>query len=116
MKIDLAPYPKPRMTRSDRWKKRPTVLKYWEWKSSMQKFGINFDSGQVDVIFFVPMPKSWTKSKRLAHDGKPHKSRPDIDNFLKALFDAVCDEDSHIHTVHAKKVWSTKGMIELNNM
>lgn len=102
------------MTRSDKWKKRPVVLKYWEWKSSLQNYGINFDSGQVDVIFFVPMPKSWTIKKKKKMNGKPHQSRPDIDNFLKALFDAVCDEDSHIHTVCAKKVWSDKGMIQLN--
>lgn len=101
------------MTQSDKWKKRPIVVKYWNWKSSLQKYGINFDSGRVDVIFFVPMPKSWSKKKFLEMDGKPHQSRPDIDNYLKALFDAVCSEDSHIHTVTAKKVWSTKGMIEL---
>ena len=69
MKIELAPYPKPRMTQSDKWKKRPVVVKYWNWKSSLQKYGINFDSGQVDVIFFVPMPKSWTKKKCLEMDG-----------------------------------------------
>jgi len=114
MRIELAPFLKPRMTQSDKWKKRPVVVKYWNWKSSFQEYGINFDSGQVDVIFFVPMPKSWTKKKCLEMDGKPHQSRPDIDNYLKALFDAVCSEDSHIHTVTAKKVWSTKGMIELN--
>lgn len=114
MKIELAPFPKPRMTQSDKWKKRPVVVKYWNWKSSLQEYGINFDSGRVDVIFFVPMPKSWSKKKCLEMYGKPHQSRPDIDNYLKALFDAVCSEDSHIHTVTAKKVWSTKGMIELN--
>jgi len=113
MRIELAPFPKPRMTQSDKWKKRPVVVKYWNWKSSLQEYGINFDSGQVDVIFFVPMPKSWTKKKCLEMDGKPHQSRPDIDNYLKALFDAVCSEDSHIHKVTARKVWSTKGMIEL---
>ena len=102
------------MTQSDKWKKRPVVVKYWNWKSSLQEYGINFDSGQVDVIFFVPMPKTWTKKKCLEMDGKPHQSRPDIDNYLKALFDAVCSEDSHIYKVTAKKVWSTKGMIELN--
>ena len=69
MRIELAPFPKPRMTQSDKWKKRPVVVKYWNWKSSLQEYGINFDSGQVDVIFFVPMPKSWTKKKCLEMDG-----------------------------------------------
>ena len=34
----------------------------------------------LDVSFIMPMPKSWSKKKRAAMDGKPHTARPDIDN------------------------------------
>ena len=45
--------------------------------------------------------------------GKPHQQRPDIDNLVKGLMDALLEEDSHIHTVYAKKIWAEKGSIDL---
>jgi Holliday junction resolvase RusA-like endonuclease len=44
--------------------------------------------------------------------GKNHQQRPDIDNLLKGLMDALLEEDSHIHTVYSKKVWSDEAGIE----
>ena len=41
-----------------------------------------------------------------------HQQRPDIDNLLKGLMDALLEEDSHIHTVYARKIWSEQGAIE----
>ena len=29
---------KPRMTKSDSWKKRPVVLKYWEYKNDIKEY------------------------------------------------------------------------------
>ena len=115
MLIDLSPFAKPRMTRSDKWKKRDVVQRYWKWKSQLQEFDIDFSHGEVGVIFYVPMPKSWSKSKKKLMNNTMHTQRPDIDNFIKALFDAVCEEDSHIHTIHAQKVWSYNGAIQVNN-
>ena len=113
----INPLPKPRMTRADRWKKRPCVLKYWEYKDDLKlklkMCDINIDD-VIKVKFGVPMPKSWSKKKKKEMNGKPHQQRPDVDNLMKGLMDSLFQEDSHIHTIHAKKVWSDKGFMEFD--
>ena len=106
---------KPRMTQADSWKKRPIVLKYWEYKDHIKNWAdqTNFNLGnEIFCIFNIPMPPSWSKKKKAQMLGKEHQQRPDIDNLLKGLMDALLEEDSHIHTVCAKKVWSEVGSVE----
>jgi Holliday junction resolvase RusA-like endonuclease len=58
------------------------------------------------VVFFVPVPKSWTKKKKAQQHLKLHRPRPDIDNFLKALFDPLKTQDSSIaHLNGLEKRW-----------
>jgi len=57
------------------------------------------------------MPKSWSKKKKAEMINKPHKQKPDIDNLLKGLMDALLEEDSHVHTVFARKIWAEEGSI-----
>jgi Holliday junction resolvase RusA-like endonuclease len=48
------------------------------------------------VMFYVPVPKSWSKKKkRLAH-GTFHGSRPDLKNLLSAWEDSLMSEDKEI--------------------
>lgn len=68
---------------------------------------------KLKVTFFVPMPQSWSKKKKGEMLGKPHQVRPDVDNFLKALLDALCEEDSYVYDVHAIKLWAETGAIEI---
>ena len=113
----INPLPKPRMTRADRWKKRPCVLKYWDYKVDLQNKLKTCDIEIIDVIkvvFCVPMPKSWSKKKMAEMDGKPHQQRPDVDNLMKGLMDSLFQEDSHVHTIHAKKIWGYKGYMEFD--
>ena len=116
-KIYIDPLPKPRMTRADRWKKRPCVLRYWDYKTRLQAemdiSGIKIDD-VIKVVFCIPMPKSWSKKKRLEMDGKAHQQRPDIDNIMKGLMDSLFQEDSHIHTIYAKKIWGARGYMDFN--
>ncbi|OAT14605.1 endodeoxyribonuclease [Buttiauxella gaviniae ATCC 51604] len=44
-------------------------------------------------------------------NGKPHQSKPDCDNMLKALMDALFDDDSSIWDCRITKVWGEKGQI-----
>ena len=106
---------KPRMTKSDSWKKRPIVLKYWEYKDDIKNWAFlnNFSLGnEIYCVFHIPMPKSWSLKKKMQMNYQDHQQRPDIDNLLKGLMDALLEEDSHIHTVYARKIWSEQGAIE----
>ena len=108
----IDPCPAPRMNRSDRWKKRPCVLKYFEFKDECRYLNIkvnNYDH----ITFGIKIPKSFSKKKQKQMAGKPHLKRPDCDNLLKALLDSVYKEDSHIHALTINKVWSEHGYIEI---
>jgi len=59
------------------------------------------------------MPKSWSKKKKAEMLGQPHQQKPDIDNLLKALMDAVLPEDSHIYDIRATKYWGNVGGIDI---
>jgi hypothetical protein len=112
MKYPIKPCAKPRMTRADKWKKRPAVVKYWAFKDLCNYAGIKFNNGD-GVIFRVEMPKSWSAATKEVMSGEPHMQRPDSDNFLKGLMDAVCPEDSHLWCPIAVKVWAYESSIEI---
>ena len=110
----ITPMPKPRMTRSDKWKKRPCVMHYRAFKDECRLYGVEVASEQA-VTFVLKMPAGWSEKKKLTFDGLPHTQRPDLDNLLKALWDAVAPEDSHLHSVTASKVWGRTGQIIISN-
>lgn len=107
----ITPVPKPRMTKLDKWKKRDCVMRYWEFKDEVKRHKVVFPEYKAHVTFHMPMPKSWSKKKKLNLDGQGHKSTPDLDNLLKALFDALFINDSHLWDYRATKVWAYTGAI-----
>lgn len=110
----INPVPKPRQTRSDKWKKRPAVMKYRQFKDRVRLYEVMLPESSAKITFFVPMPKSWSNKKKEKMANTPHQSKPDIDNYLKALFDAVFDDDSKIwHIGGVAKIWSYRGGIEI---
>lgn len=114
-KYEITPVPKPRMTRSDKWKKRPCVMKYWAFKDEVRRYGIELQHGGSHVTFVLPMPKSWSKKKKAEMDGKPHQSKPDLDNLKKSLLDAIFDEDKWVWDMRVTKVWGYSGEIWVKN-
>lgn len=115
--LNLNPVAKPRMTQSDKWKKRKATEKYWKFKKDLQILCYVASwkpKEDLDVTFVIPMPLSWSRVKREKMDGQPHTSRPDLDNLIKAFKDALLEEDSHVHTYqNMKKIWGKKGQIIL---
>lgn len=107
----IDPVAKPRMTRRDKWKKRNCVVKYFNFKDEVKDLEIFVPDFGSKIIFEIPVPESWSNKKKMEHIGRPHKSRPDIDNYLKGLFDAIFEEDSHIWNVSVEKVWGKVGKI-----
>lgn len=57
------------------------------------------------VRFYIPCPRSWSEKKKRHYHGKLHLQRVDLDNFLKACFDGLFDEDCHIGHIQASKHW-----------
>lgn len=103
------------MTQRDRWKKRPAVVQYHGFKDNLRLLArankLTLSASGDVIVFLVPMPPSWSERKRDELNLKPHMQRPDLDNYLKALWDALEIEDKHIWGVTAYKLWSTKGGI-----
>lgn len=115
MYYQITPVAAPRMTQSDKWNKRPCVTKYHAFKDEVRAKRVKV-SERCRIIFFVPMPKSWSKKKKDAMHMMPHEQTPDIDNLQKALFDAVYDDDKHIWHVDAQKRWSYEGGIAIETI
>lgn len=64
----------------------------------------------VDVVATFAIPKSWSKKKSAAHMGEPHCQKPDGDNILKAVKDALnriaWADDGQVYDARVTKVWS----------
>lgn len=114
MLIKIKPVPKPRMTRSDKWKRRPCVMRYFQFcdelrdKTRCLKLG-----NRAKIIFHIGMPISWSVKKKNDLNGKPHDARGDIDNLCKSVFDALFKEDKLIYSIFAEKYWAEEDAIEL---
>ncbi|MCP6014317.1 RusA family crossover junction endodeoxyribonuclease [Klebsiella pneumoniae] len=62
------------------------------------------------------MPQSWSQKKRAQYAGRPHQSKPDCDNMLKALMDALYEDDSHVWDCRITQIWARKGRSSLGNL
>ncbi len=113
MEYKIIPIAKPRMTRRDKWLKppRPCVERYWDFCLQCKLEKVVLPCFGAHVTFVLPMPKSWSKKKRLQYDGKPHMDTPDLDNLIKALGDSVYADDSGMYDLWATKKWGYAGKI-----
>lgn len=114
--LPICPVAKPRMTKRDRWSKRPAVVKYWAFKDQLadvksELASFIFDNADVQITFGIQIPKSYSKTKANKCLFKFHKQRPDIDNLLKGLLDGVMDEDSAVCSVYTQKRWVKNGCV-----
>jgi hypothetical protein len=65
MKIyDITPLGKPRMTRADKWKTRPAVMRYRAFCDEVRLRKIHLPESGAHITFVMPMPPSWSKKKR----------------------------------------------------
>lgn len=112
----VVPCPKPRMTRSDKWKERPAVMRYRTFADALREWageaGFAPPEAGLSMTFLLPMPSSWPKKKRAAMEGQPHQQKPDKDNLEKAVWDAFFGDDSRVwHTRSVEKRWARNGAI-----
>ena len=68
------------------------------------------ESIKVKFEYHMPIPKSYSKRRRLNAIGKPHTNKPDITNLTKFTEDALnkilWEDDSIISEISAKKMYS----------
>lgn len=104
--IDITPVAKPRMTRSDKWKKRDVVVRYISFAEELRLKYAEDLPNEIHLIFCLPIPESYSKKKRDSLHMTPHTKKPDLDNLVKSVLDAKCKNDSHINTIFAQKVYT----------
>ncbi|MFH7534189.1 RusA family crossover junction endodeoxyribonuclease, partial [Acinetobacter baumannii] len=63
----------------------------------------------VKVLFSMPIPKSWSKKKQQEAISTVHIKKPDIDNLVKGVFDALnktaWHDDNQVFMVIGAKVY-----------
>jgi Holliday junction resolvase RusA-like endonuclease len=123
--FDIVPMGAVRMSQSDKWKTNPNhsdtnkrqrevVTRYFAFKNTLRKQAQLLDYQQSDVleiVFCVPMPSSWSNKKKQQFNKTPVKSRPDIDNYVKAFMDSLLIEDGNVWKVKAEKRYAFFGSI-----
>ena len=122
-KIEIVPCPAPRQNRSDKWKKRPEVVRYRAFRDELRLLTLdkqhkdlidaieNKTLSGIDLEFHIPFSKSWSKKKKMVHNYKLHRQKPDVDNLIKAFLDALMVEDCTIAIVRGEKRWMPEGAI-----
>lgn len=111
----IIPMGAPRMTRADAWRcpPRDCVSRYWAFKDLIKAHNVELRNGD-GVVFVLPMPASWSKKKKAEMCGQGDKSKPDLDNLLKALMDALFQDDAHICKLsNLEKIWGYTGEIRI---
>ena len=113
---------KPRQTNSDRWKKRPCVMRYREWCDKVREAAglpppkniggeiqlTKFDAGNYIGFYMfahIRIPKSYSKKKRVLLEGMLCIVKPDVDNCIKGFADALFDNDERIRIMQCMKYW-----------
>lgn len=96
------------------------IEKYNEYKINVlaeaKRVGFNLPDVGAGIIFYIPVPKSWSKKKKRLHHGMYHQSKPDLKNLLSAWEDSLMTEDKTIaYYTHLGKRWvdAEEGWIEV---
>jgi len=129
--FNVNPIGKPRMTQQDKWRtdpnhpnpksrQRKNVGLYWKYKAQLteQALAQNFTipKSGCHIIFYLPMPHSWSEVKKTTHNMSPHQQKPDVDNLNKAFFDSLLADDSMIWDCRITKYWGMSGKIVIYNI
>lgn len=104
----FAPVAKPRMTRRDKWAKRPCVMRYRKYADKLRACFAGVDLTGIHSLSWVayfPMPESWSKKRKAAMKGTGHYKKSDRDNIDKGVLDALFKQDSGISHGTLTKLW-----------
>lgn len=120
--IPIAPMGAVRMTQRSKWT-NPSAKKYLSYKEQIgylarthMKEPIN---GPISVTlgFYYPYPKSWSEKKKKIYRDELPKVKPDIDNAVKGVFDALnkiaWEDDSLVTDLMTFKRYSDEPQIKI---
>lgn len=78
-----------------------------EWTHGMMNGPLH-----VTTVFTFKVPKSYSKKKHEELIGRPKTTKPDLDNLVKAVLDALngvaFEDDSRICSISAVKIYGTE--------
>lgn len=116
MKCDFVPASRPRVARFGTYIAEPYKTFKNEFskfvKNNLSKYGEKFkgNSLSVDMTFYKQIPKSYTKKKREECLKNGCTTRPDIDNYYKAILDSMDNvfytDDSYIVELSGRKLYT----------
>ena len=98
-------------------KKHPVHRYKLALQHAAREAGIEPGNGPLTVglVFYLPMPASWSKKKRGAMLHSPHCQKPDLDNLAKAVLDGlqpVIGDDCRVWQFGVlRKLWAEHGGI-----
>lgn len=122
--IDITPMGCVRMTRRGKYV-NPAAKRYLSYKDSIQwqmkkqTKGHTLLTGalEVEILFHMPIPQSWSKKKQNEAIGTYHTKKPDSDNLVKSVFDSlnkiIWHDDNQVSRVIATKVYGKTPGIEI---
>jgi Holliday junction resolvase RusA-like endonuclease len=88
----------------------------WVIKDQFRRVPIE-GSVKMTIYFFMPVPRSWSKKKRLETVGEYHKIKPDLDNLEKFYKDCmsgiVYKDDAQVALVVKSKRYAEKPRTEI---
>ena len=108
--------PAPRLTQRSKYSE--LGKKYRAWKEEIKFLAktkgldLKKSGGVITVCFFLKTPPSISRAEKSRRLHKPHTIRPDLSNLIKAFEDALCQDDSYIHTYQlCQKKWGEEDKI-----
>lgn len=105
-------------------KKALTVIRYLDYKNLISSMARMEYKGEpmkgpveVNIIFHMPIPPSWSKKKQREAPGQWHTCKPDRDNLEKGVCDAlnkiVWNDDGQVCAGRIEKYYSERPRIEV---
>jgi len=111
IRYPITPCPAPRQVRKDIWDPSPSVQRYRAFKDEVRAQKVKI-SATPFVVFYMPMPDSWTGKRRDRYRMATHLTPPTLGDLLDGLFEAVFETDySHLAAVQGLKFWADTGSI-----
>lgn len=116
--IEIEPMAAVRMTQNDKFK--PSARRYLTYKNLMGNIFNNrmkrippLDAPvEVNLVFHISIPPSYSLKKRRELVGQPHTKKPDLDNLIKGFYDSANGilwiDDNRVCKCTATKVYATE--------